>query len=330
MNFLKNNFAEYAFNPPPPPPDFVIKTFEQNAKIQYITDQKIPVVVVQRKETNLREGVKKLVIRLVYTHGNSELIYYVFPRLIHIADHIFAAYKENFDVFVTVVAWTYPGFHPFFNENLSRSRTNIELCSNLVWGELPNLDGFSLDQEHIVVEIAMGYSIGTYPASILNKNPCRPSIIFLVTPFSKLPSGAGMYQSLETVTGPLFNNLELLKEKTPSIIFLLFGQDDTTLPYKLNKELTDIKHVKYIVLQGYKHEDFGYQQGVHQSLVYLCDLIDDVIEAPDNVVSDVIISIRATPSPDTNINSIGELLKELNINTTHTVTEKEDKDLFLF
>lgn len=327
MNFFKNHFSEYAFNPPPAPPDYVLQTFYQNAEIRYITKENIPVVVVQRLTQGLTIEKKKLIIRLVYTHGNSELIYYVYPRLLHIADHIFSRYKDEFDVFVTVVGWTYPGFHPFLNTPLTRE--NIEKTSFLIWGELPSLDGFTLDSEHIVIEIAMGYSIGTYPASILNSHPTPPSILFLVTPFSKLPSGAGMYTSLEAVTGPLFDNYKYLNLKTPSVIFLLYGQADTTLPFHLNKELTTIKGVKYIVSSDYKHEDFGTQIGVHHSLTYLCDQIDDVIEAPDCVISDVVIPIRTSPSPDVfcNLLSVNEMLKEVNITPIETTVVEEEESV---
>lgn len=320
MNFLKNTLAEYAFNPPGEPPTFLLEAFNSTAKFNYISEHKIPIVIVQRKG-EFKER-KTLVIRVVYTHGNSESIYYVYPRLVHIAEHIYGRYKEEFNCVVTVVGWTYPGFHPFITE-MSRSKSNIELCTTLIWDELPRLDGVVVEGEHTVIEIAMGYSIGTYPASFLNGHPSRPSIIFLIAPFSKIPSGAGMYTNLESVTGPLLNNQVHLEKKTPSIIFLLFGMNDTVLPFSLNKALTQISHVKYIVMSDYAHNDFGTEAGVHQSLAYLCDQIDDIIDSPELEVSDVVIPIRATPSPDCDFSGMNEMLKQLNITSTIASPEKE-------
>jgi hypothetical protein len=303
ISYLKNLSTCCIFFPPPAPLDFLKEALKD--KIHYTVPQgntgfRIPYTIskaVSPAPLEEEEGEislkKNLIVRVLYSHGNSDSLYFIQDRVTQIANILCYSLSHEYNVEIIVLAWTYPTFPGFIDSKATLTALHLQQCASQVWEELNTVptQSFPPNSQVELIEVALGYSVGTYPACFLSTLPAfSPDIVYLLSPFSTLPAGNnGKYQLTQRFTGALLDNVELIRwNRKPSLVHAVYATSDEVLPFDHNSEITLNHHVTYSTVPG-NHSTLTTDEGLRLGLSNLIDMVVELVENPRIPNSNVVV-----------------------------------------
>lgn len=283
-------------------PTFPYNSFYKNLiKPNLFYHEGIPYTTVEKYYNPGSLKLDSLGIKILYSHGNANDIFAIREYLIALVDYFISQFV-NYEIHILLVAYEYPTFGIFQTNEYELSAPSLYNISSKMWDflikkEIPQLK----DSNYLPIDISIGYSIGCAMAScLLTHCTTKPNIILLLAPYSTIPGGAG-YTNFEYFYGPLFDVNTFLTKAHFTNVLLLFGKDDTVLPYEKNKEITKHKNVYTKLIQG-DHDVFFTDMGIHETISILFEQVMSMVEQElPNSKHEFNLQINDSADPETSI-----------------------------